>query len=88
MLPAFIKQEREMRLAAEKVAAEKEAKRSKLRNIAKVTGLFGIGEYLFGTCLKQGSPVWDLFRTVFTCWAPVWNSVYLSETVFACLEPV
>jgi hypothetical protein len=36
MLPDFLKQEREMRLAAEKIAAEKEAKRLAARNIAKV----------------------------------------------------
>lgn len=36
MLPDFIKQEKEMRLAAEKVAAEKEAKRLAERNVAKV----------------------------------------------------
>lgn len=36
MLPDFIKQEREARLAAEKIAAEKEAKRMVARNKSKV----------------------------------------------------
>lgn len=37
MLPQFMKQEKDMRLAAEKVAAEKEAKRLAERNVAKVS---------------------------------------------------
>lgn len=36
MLPEFLKQEKETRLAAEKVAAEKEAKRLAARNESKV----------------------------------------------------
>lgn len=36
LLPDFIKQERETRLAAEKIAAEKEKKRAIARNQAKV----------------------------------------------------
>lgn len=50
MLPDFIKQEREMRLAAEKVAAEKEAKRSKLRNIAKVGPTRFQGKAILHSC--------------------------------------
>lgn len=36
MLPEFLQQEREARLAAEKIAAEKEAKRLAARNESKV----------------------------------------------------
>jgi hypothetical protein len=36
MYPEFLKQEQEQRMAAEKIAAEKEAKRLVARNLAKV----------------------------------------------------
>jgi len=52
LLPDFIKQEREARLAAEKIAAEKEAKRAIARNQAKV-GVNTAQALSESTCLQR-----------------------------------